>query len=254
MNLSQTAKSCSDTSSLSHGKISRFFHTSSWIRYARLSHQYVLIQPPFSQETTRHPICASVKSSVPSRRKYEHRHVSAEEVTGNHFTSTNTDIQRSLDEMIESDERSAHYEKNQQLQSDLINTPGSELTKINEHVRSHLPTNRRSSSPGEYWHCDTIPLGKCWDGFHEALVLVDDFCRKIYVYAMKSKRQECVAEALTKHFNKVQLPQSWQRHLNFYTHRLILRSDQGSEFTNTTVQSFCNKYMEPPRNSAVQVI
>ena len=129
---------------------------------------------------------------APSRRKNEHRHVSAEEVTGNHFKSTNTDIQRSLDEMIESDERSAHYEKIQQLQSDLINTPDSELTKINEHVLSLLPTNRRSSSPGEYWHCDTIPLGKCWDGFHEALVLVDDFPRKIYVYAMKTKRQACV--------------------------------------------------------------
>jgi hypothetical protein len=59
---------------------------------------------------------------------------------------------------------------------------------------------------------------------------------------MKSKRQECVVEALTKHFNKVQLPQSGQRHLNFYTHLLILRSDQGSELINTTVQSFCNKY------------
>jgi hypothetical protein len=135
-----------------------------------------------------------------------------------------------------------------------MNTPDSELTKINAHVRSLLPTNRRFSSPGEYWHCDTIPLGRSWDGFNEALVLVDDFSedlhtrrsflnRKIFVYAMKPKRQECVAaEALTKHFNKVQLPQSGQRHVNFYTHRLILRSDQESEFINTTVQSFCNKY------------
>ena len=95
-------------------------------------------------------ICASVKSSAPSRRKYEHRHVSAEEVIGNHFESTNMDIQRSIDDMTESDERSAQYEKLQQLQSDLINTPDSELTKINKHVRSLLPTNRRSSSPGEY--------------------------------------------------------------------------------------------------------
>ncbi len=79
-------------------------------------------------------ICAPVKSSAPSRRKYEHRHVSAEEVTGNHFKSTNTDIQRSIDEMIESDERSAQYEKLQQIQSDLIRTPDSELTKINDHV------------------------------------------------------------------------------------------------------------------------
>ena len=187
-------------------------------------------------------ICASVKSSAPSRRKYEKRHVSAEEVTGNHFKSANVQIQGSIDEMTESDERSAQYEKIQQLRSDLIKTPDSELTKINEHVRSLLPTNRRSSSPGEYWHCDTITLGKCWDGFNEALVLVDDFSRKIFVYAMKTKRQQCVAEALTKHFNKVQLPQSGQRHLNFYTHRLVLRSDQGSEFINTTVQSFCNAY------------
>jgi hypothetical protein len=110
--------------------------------------------------------------------------------------------------MTENDERSAQYEKIQQLQSDLINTPDPELTKINEHVRSFLPTNRRSSSPGEYCHGDTIPLGKCWDGFHGSLVLVDDFSRKIYVYAMKTKRQECVTEALTKHFNKVQMPQS----------------------------------------------
>jgi hypothetical protein len=97
-------------------------------------------------------ICSSVESSVTSRRKYDHRHVSAEEVTGNHFKSTNTDIQRSLDEMIESDERSVHEEKIQQLQIDLINTPDSEHTKINEHDRSLLPTNRRSSSSGEYRH------------------------------------------------------------------------------------------------------
>jgi hypothetical protein len=95
-------------------------------------------------------IFASVKSSAPSRRKFEHRHVSAEEVTGNHFKSTNTDIQHSNDEMTESDERSAQYEKLQQIQSDLINTSDSELTKIHEHVRSLLLTNRRSSSPGEY--------------------------------------------------------------------------------------------------------
>ena len=56
-------------------------------------------------------ICASVKSSAPSRRKYEHRHVSVEEVIGNHFESTNMDIQHSIDEMTQSDERSAQYEK-----------------------------------------------------------------------------------------------------------------------------------------------
>jgi hypothetical protein len=56
LNLSDGKCFChTHTSSLSHGKISRFFHTSLWIRYAHPSHQYALIQRPFSQAMTKHP-------------------------------------------------------------------------------------------------------------------------------------------------------------------------------------------------------
>jgi len=88
---------------------------------------------------------------------------------------------------------------------------------------------RRSTASGQYWHCDTIEISGAWQGFTEALVIVDDFSRKICVYAMKTKLQEHVVAALKAHFlREATAPQG----VNFYTARTVLRIDQGSEFVN----------------------
>jgi hypothetical protein len=84
---------------------------------------------------------------------------------------------------------------------------------------------RNSNAPGEYWHCDTIPLGsKCWGGMREALIMVDDFSRKVFVYLMKDKQQDSVVEALRWHFLKVR---GQPTGVNFFTHHTCMKSDMG---------------------------
>jgi len=67
--------------------------------------------------------------------------------------------------------------------------------------------------------------------------MVDDFSRKVFVYAMKNKRQEQVVSALKHHFLREATTPTG---VNFYKERTTLRSDQGSEFVNASVQAFCD--------------
>jgi transposase InsO family protein len=67
--------------------------------------------------------------------------------------------------------------------------------------------------------------------------MVDDFSRKLFGYAMKNKRQEQVVPALRHHFLREATTPAG---VNFYTDRAILRSDEGSEFVNASVQEFCD--------------
>jgi transposase InsO family protein len=66
--------------------------------------------------------------------------------------------------------------------------------------------------------------------------MVDDFSRMVFVYVMKDKTKESVAEALRTHFLKVHCQPS---RLNFFTHRTTIKSDMGSEFINHLVKSLC---------------
>ena len=41
---------------------------------------------------------------------------------------------------------------------------------------------RKSTRPGQIWHCDTIPIQTpSWDRITQALVIVDDYSRKVYL-------------------------------------------------------------------------
>ena len=67
-------------------------------------------------------------------------------------------------------------------------------------------------------------------------MMVDDFSRMVFVYVMKDKTKESVAEALRTHFLKVRCQPS---RLNSFTHRRTIKSDMGSEFINHLVKSLC---------------
>ena len=67
--------------------------------------------------------------------------------------------------------------------------------------------------------------------------MVDDYSRKVYVYGMKGKNGATVAQHLRNHFSSLGL--SRPEAINFFTHRMILKSDQGTEFINHDVKSLC---------------
>ena len=169
-------------------------------------------------------ICSACKTHTPSRRIFERKHVPAGQSTGHFFRSTDPDMQNDIENMMRSEAEAAKYEANMG-------------DSFDDYADFYKKVPRYSTSPGEYWHCDTIPLGsKCWGNFTEALIMVDDFSRMVFVYVMKDKTKESVAEALRTHFLKVRCQPS---RLNFFTHRTTIKSDMGSEFINHLVKSLC---------------
>ena len=91
-------------------------------------------------------------------------------------------MQAAIEQVMQSEAATAQAESSEQLPPD-------------DDVFAKTP--RRSVSPGDYWHCNTIPLsGKCWGGMKEALVMVDDFSRKVFVYIMENKQHPAVIEAM----------------------------------------------------------
>lgn len=149
--------------------------------------------------------CAETKSHMPSRRVFERTNVPKSQVQGKAWNPTDPDLRAAI----------------QQLK----------ITDLDLNV-FHV----RATLPGQVYHCDTIPLGKCWNGMTEALVMVDDATRKLYAYAMKNKTAESVVDALHNHFLHTR---SSPQGLHFYCHRVELHSDQGSEFINAKVNAFC---------------
>jgi len=130
-----------------------------------------------------------------------------------------------------------HHQDDRSRLIRILQTPDADFHSLSDADRRHLGAVHRSTSPGQYWHCDTIEITGAWQGFTEVLVMVDDFSRKVFVYAMKNKRQEQVVSTLKHHFLREATTPTG---VNFYTERTTLRSDQGSEFVNASVQAFCD--------------
>ena len=149
--------------------------------------------------------CAAIKSHMPSRRAFERTNVPKSQVKGQAWNPTDPDLRAAI----------------QQLK----------ITDLDIQV-FHV----RATLPGQVYHCDTIPLGKCWNGLTEGLVMVDDCTRKLYAYAMKNKTADSVVDALHNHFLHTRSP---PQGLHFYCHRVEIHSDQGSEFINAKVNNFC---------------
>jgi hypothetical protein len=63
----------------------------------------------------------------------------------------------------------------------------------------------------------------------EALIMVDNLSRKVFVYLMKDKQQDPVVEALSWHFFKMR---GQPMGVNFFTHCTCMKSDMGSDFIN----------------------
>ena len=203
-------------------------------------------------------ICSVCKSSSPSRRKYERRNVPADQVRGVAFTPHDPELSKHADQLARSDKAAAEHERTEEnsvlgdiLEDDesdesnykqeverLLQYHDADIIKLDPIDTRYLAAPRRSTAPGQYWHCDTIPLEKCWENARHALVLVDDFSRKVYVYALKNKTGELIVQALHQHFLQCG---SSPTGLTFYAHRMTLKSDQGTEFLNAQVHDFCTR-------------
>jgi len=106
-----------------------------------------------------------------------------------------------------------------------------------------IALRRRSTKSREYWHADTIPLGKTWNHMKDAPVIVDDFTCMSFLYPIKDKSQYSVAAALEEHFLQ-QRPTSTGitgKGINVFINHTVLRSDRGTESINSSVHDLCER-------------
>ena len=214
------------------------------------------------------PICAETASEMPSRRSFQRLNVSKGMVQGTPFEPADELLTAQMQEMLSSDASAPDEAADQDFEADelhtaaefqqmkvdtaswdaidqtLMQTPDHELHTLQDDASFPmfgLSVRRKSVRPGQIWHCDTIPLpGQCWDKITQALVLVDDYSRKVYVYGMKSKNGETTASHIRQHFVNLGLDTNPES-INFFTHRMVLHSDQGSEFINHNVAALCKE-------------
>ena len=209
-------------------------------------------------------ICSECASAMPSRRHFERRNAPTASVRGQHFEPTDPVLQNQMKQMIASDQASpadpviydteadecfTDHDFRCQDQTEEWACVNKHLVDTSDHELHRLLTDasfpdlgstvqRKSTRPGQIWHCDTIPIQTpSWDRVTQALVMVDDYSRKVYVYGMKGKNGATVAQHLRNHFSSLGL--SRPEAINFFTHRMILKSDQGTEFINHDVKSLC---------------
>jgi hypothetical protein len=136
---------------------------------------------------------------------YERINVSPREVKGQYFQPVEPELKHAIKQLAESDATAAKYENI--VESSM---PTQDMSYPYDGGNNAQCFSARSTRPGQFLHADTIPLGRCWNGICEALVLLDDCHRKIYTYAMKDRSGASVADKLRQ-------------------------SDQGSEFINRDV-------------------
>jgi len=136
-------------------------------------------------------ICTESKTESLSLRKFEGTCTPMSSVTGEYLISTDSYFSNAMDEQKKLD-------KIEQI-SDQEEVPC--LTSDNAYKARPIELRRRSTKSREYWHADTIPLGKTWNHMRDALVIVDDFTRMSFVYRIKNKSQYSVAAALEEHFH-----------------------------------------------------
>ena len=165
------------------------------------------------------------KTEAPSLRKFEGTRMPMSSVTGVYLTSTDSYFSNAMDELKKLDEI-------EQI-SDQEEVPG--LKSVDASKARPIELRRRTTKSREYWHADTIPLGKTWNHMKDALVIIDDFTRMSFVYRIKDKTQYSVAAALKEHFLQQRPTSTGIKGINFFINRTVLRSDGGTEFINSSV-------------------
>ena len=155
------------------------------------------------------PICSECASSMPSRRHFERRNAPTTSVRGQHFEPADPVLQDQMKQMIASDQASPVHPMKYDPDADDLFTDhdfrcldqadawaqvNNHILTTGDHELSRLLTEpsfpelgstvpRKSTRPGQIWHCDTIPIQTpSWDRITQALVMVDDYSRKVYVY------------------------------------------------------------------------
>jgi len=119
--------------------------------------------------------------------------------------------------------------------------PGPTGDDASESKARPIEVRRRSMKSREYWHTDTIPLGKTWNHMDDAFIIVDDFIRMSLLYSITDKFQYSVAVALEKHFLQQRPTSTGIKGFDFFISHTILRSDRGIEFINSAVHDLCER-------------
>ena len=172
-------------------------------------------------------ICTESKAEAPSLRKFEGARTPMSSFTGQSLISTDSYFSHAMDELKRLDEVEQISDQEDVCgQSD-------DASKARP-----IELRHRSTKPREYWHADTIPLGKTWNHMKDALVIVDDLTRMSFVYPIKDKSQYSVAAAL-EHFFHQRPTSNGIKGINFFINRTVLRSDRGTDFINSSVHDLC---------------
>jgi len=174
--------------------------------------------------TVHAPSVQSRKPKPQSLRKFEGACMPISSVRGEYLISTDS----YLDELKKLDE----IEQISVSEIEQISVSGQ-----NDDASKARPIELRrcSTESREYWHADTIPLGKIWNHMKDAFVIVDDFTRMSFVYPIKDHSQYSVAAALEEHFLQQWPTPTGFKGINFFINRTVFRSDRGTELINSSL-------------------
>jgi len=173
-------------------------------------------------------ICTESTTEAPSLRKFESNRTPMFSVTREYLISTDPYFSYAMEALKKLDEIQ------QILDQEEVPSPTTDDASKTRPIK----LRRRSTMSREYWHSDTIPLGKTWNHMKYALVTVDDFTRMSFEYPIKDKSQYSVAAAL-EHFFHQQPTSNGIKGINFFINRTVLRSDRGTDFINSSVHDLC---------------
>ncbi len=153
------------------------------------------------------PICAVTKSETPGHRKFEryfqHADVDESKLTGEYLIAHDPRMQEAINILRDMD-------TSDQPASAVI--ASATLPMVRKGIVAAL---RRSTTPRQYWHADTIPLAPNWQKAKHTLILVDDFTHQCFVKLLKDKTQFHVTETLDEHFSQQKSLSTGVKGVNF---------------------------------------
>jgi len=169
-------------------------------------------------------ICAESKTEPPSLRKFEGHQPIASLVTGEYIRPGDLYLSNAIDKLQQLDDYARQTEHGHEFTAQAPHAQRHEIT-----LQAPHELRRRSAKPREYWHADTIPLGKTWNHMKQALIMVDDYSRMSFIYLMKDKTQHSVAAALEEDFLRQRPVDTNIPGKDFFIEHTILRSNRGTD-------------------------
>jgi len=116
-------------------------------------------------------------------------------VTGEYIRSGDPYIFNAMDKLRQLNDYARQTEHGHNFTAQAPHAQRHEIT-----LQAPHELRRRSAKPREYWHADTILLGKTWNHMKQALIMVDDYSCMSFIYLMKDGTLHTVVADLEEIF------------------------------------------------------